>query len=266
MHKAIWFILGFLTAGALVAALILGPLRGSQAEPAPEPNAEPEATAAPSPTPSLSSAPGLVWLYRGYRSQDCRRLELDEANQAHYGPCHEGLRLAYLTPEELITYRDYLMRYAGFDYAVETPQGPTGKESVTLHFIGKGSTEAEAAVQQEIARWTGAVYDRLREAERRSDLVAQARLDLSRRLGMTAQEIEILAVESVVWPDTCLGLHQEGHFCAQVRTEGYRITLAECATAACDTYEYRTDLADRVVCSQDYSARMTVPPLSVDEP
>jgi hypothetical protein len=52
-----------------------------------------------------------------------------------------------------------------------------------------------------------------------------ARKDLSERLMVSIDEIEILAFEAVIWPDASLGCPQPGMEYIQVQREGYRITL-----------------------------------------
>lgn len=261
MHKAIWFLLGFFLAGGLLIVLILSPI-----EFAAQPSA-PSAQSDPTPTPDPLSTPetaGLHWRYRGIGGDDCRRMEIDDINQVRYGPCQEGLRLAYLTPKELTTYRSYLVRYTNFEYTTEEPQGPVDKITLHLQFSGNGRITPDIATQREIAHWADEVYDRLHEGERRSDLVAQARLDLARRLGTSIEEISILEVKETTWPDTCLGLRKEGHFCARVQTKGYRIALAECPDSGCHVYEYRADRKGLIGCREDYAPSMVMPAVSED--
>jgi hypothetical protein len=52
-----------------------------------------------------------------------------------------------------------------------------------------------------------------------------ARVALATELGVAADEITILSLERVEWPDSCLGAAAEGEVCAQVITPGYRIVL-----------------------------------------
>ncbi len=53
----------------------------------------------------------------------------------------------------------------------------------------------------------------------------QARAALAAQLGIAADEIAVVSVEPVEWPDACLGLPQADEMCAQVITPGYRIVL-----------------------------------------
>lgn len=48
---------------------------------------------------------------------------------------------------------------------------------------------------------------------------------LAERLNASEADIRLAAVETVEFPDACLGLGKEGEMCAQVITPGYRLTL-----------------------------------------
>ncbi|HJS18539.1 MAG TPA: hypothetical protein VJ785_07310 [Anaerolineales bacterium] len=60
---------------------------------------------------------------------------------------------------------------------------------------------------------------------------------LSQNLGIPADQIEVVSVEAVEWPDACLGVVQEGVACAQVMSPGYKIILE----ANGKQVEYHTD-------------------------
>lgn len=185
----------------------------------------------------------------------CERLEIDAQNAAHYAPCDEGSRLAYLTQEELNTYSIWLQRYTPFDYGVQTPGQLGGHDTVQLHFGGQGKEQPSPAAQAEMAAWAGEVYERLREEEIRADLLALARLDLAGRRGLATDAIVTVSVEAVTWPDACLGIAIEGLFCAQVQTPGYRIVLR----ADDALYEYHTDQHDVVRQVPQTSPRSSAP-------
>lgn len=51
----------------------------------------------------------------------------------------------------------------------------------------------------------------------RQAVMAQTQIDFD--------QIEVIAVEPMEWPDACLGLAAPGEFCAQVITPGYEVTL-----------------------------------------
>lgn len=66
------------------------------------------------------------------------------------------------------------------------------------------------------------------------DMVQQ---DLAQRLGIAPTDINLLMIEEVVWPDTCLGLPASNEPCVSKETPGYKITLLGSGKA----YRYHTD-------------------------
>jgi len=62
-------------------------------------------------------------------------------------------------------------------------------------------------------------------------------------LGVTPEQITIVSVEEMDWPDGCLGVQRPNVACLQVITPGFRIVLE--ANGA--QYEYHTDTDGRVV-------------------
>ncbi len=56
--------------------------------------------------------------------------------------------------------------------------------------------------------------------------VALARADLARRLGVSPDRIQVVQVETVVWPDQGLGCPQPGMAYLQIPVDGLRILLA----------------------------------------
>lgn len=65
-------------------------------------------------------------------------------------------------------------------------------------------------------------------------LADQARQDLAGRLGVSPDQIEVLAVQAVVWPDASLGCPQPGMMYAQVPQDGVLVRLVYEGTG----YEY----------------------------
>ncbi|MEE9285317.1 MAG: hypothetical protein V3V35_06270 [Dehalococcoidia bacterium] len=49
--------------------------------------------------------------------------------------------------------------------------------------------------------------------------------DLARRLKTSVDEIELVSVEPMEWPDACLGLGEENEVCAEVITAGFEVVL-----------------------------------------
>lgn len=77
--------------------------------------------------------------------------------------------------------------------------------------------------------------------------VERAKEDLANRKGIDEEQITVISVEVVNWPDTSLGCPQPGMMYAQVITPGYRILLSYGG----QTYQYHSDRGDHVVyCEQ----------------
>jgi hypothetical protein len=66
--------------------------------------------------------------------------------------------------------------------------------------------------------------------------VAQAKADLAARTGLSLDEIELIEVQSVVWPDGSLGCPQPDMGYTQVQVDGLLIRLG----AGGQTYEYHS--------------------------
>jgi hypothetical protein len=75
-------------------------------------------------------------------------------------------------------------------------------------------------------------------------LVAQAIANLAARLGVDREEITVVSVEYVEWPDTSLGCPEPGQMYLQVITPGYRIILEVRGR----TYEYHSDRRQVILC------------------
>jgi len=70
-----------------------------------------------------------------------------------------------------------------------------------------------------------------------------AKEDLANRKGIDKEQITVVAVKEVNWPDTSLGCPEPGTVYAQVITPGHRIILSYVGQA----YEYHSDQGCRVV-------------------
>jgi len=73
--------------------------------------------------------------------------------------------------------------------------------------------------------------------------VRAATNDLAARLKISPENVQVVSVQAMDWPDTSLGCPQPGMFYAQVITLGYRIVLS----AGRDQVEYHADKKGRVV-------------------
>ena len=67
--------------------------------------------------------------------------------------------------------------------------------------------------------------------------VIAAREALAALSGRTLEEVEVVSVTPMQWPDACLGIQHSGDVCAQVITPGYEVTLNLDGNVAI----YRTD-------------------------
>lgn len=67
--------------------------------------------------------------------------------------------------------------------------------------------------------------------------------DLAQRTGQPITAFKIESSENENWPDSCLGLAQEGQMCAQVITPGWKITVRSDAKS----WVYRTNQNGRLV-------------------
>jgi hypothetical protein len=68
--------------------------------------------------------------------------------------------------------------------------------------------------------------------------VARAKSFLADKLNINKETIKLVDIQSVQWPDTCLGVQTTGVMCAFHVVDGYRITLS----AIDQTYEVHSNL------------------------
>lgn len=90
-------------------------------------------------------------------------------------------------------------------------------------------------------------------------LVAFAKKDLAEQFEVVEDEIKVVSVKAVVWPDGSLGCPQPGMVYAQVLTPGFQILLSYQGVET----EYHSDDNDTVVkCDGDFLKPL--PPIPVD--
>lgn len=75
-------------------------------------------------------------------------------------------------------------------------------------------------------------------------LMADARRDLARRLGLPEEDVKVSDLQRTTWPDASLGCPSPGELHAQVLTDGYRIELQ----VGDNRYRYHTDMQRAVYC------------------
>jgi len=81
-------------------------------------------------------------------------------------------------------------------------------------------------------------------SEEAASLVKQAQDDLAQRLGVPLDQIAVVSVSEVVWPDGSLGCPQPGLVYTQATMPGYQIILS---TAALQ-YDYHADMRRAFLC------------------
>jgi hypothetical protein len=88
------------------------------------------------------------------------------------------------------------------------------------------------------------------------DFILASKNDLSQRLGINIEEINMVFIKAVTWSDTSLGCPQENIEYAQVITEGYQILLE----VSDNVYEYHTNDNDNVIlCALAPSSEVSIP-------
>ncbi len=87
------------------------------------------------------------------------------------------------------------------------------------------------------------------DSEASEPLVELAKADLADRTGIDKEQITVVSVKAVDWPDASLGCPEPGMFYAQVITPGYKVVLSHDG----ERYEYHTDRSSRVVLCQQQS-------------
>lgn len=86
--------------------------------------------------------------------------------------------------------------------------------------------------------------------------VFQARVDLARRLSVEEDQIKILEVRAVTWPDASLGCPQEGMVYAQVLQEGLLIRLGVGGRLY---FYHSSETSDPFLCEQSLLAPQVTP-------
>ena len=90
-------------------------------------------------------------------------------------------------------------------------------------------------------------------------LVERAVLDLAARLSIPVDEINLINVAAVEWPDASLGCPEEGLAYAQVITPGFWIVLE----VSGDPYTYHSGFDEPFLCTTNTSG---IPPGKITDP
>lgn len=89
-----------------------------------------------------------------------------------------------------------------------------------------------------------------------------AREALVHWLEVSSEEVEVVEVEEVEWPDTSLGCPQPGMVYAQVITPGWRVVLR----VNDEAYEYHSGAGHEVLCDQQGHLMSALPSPTVTPP
>jgi len=68
--------------------------------------------------------------------------------------------------------------------------------------------------------------------------VEAAKILLAGELNVETDQITVFQLQTITWPDSCLGLANQGEACSMVEIPGFRVTL----TVGKTNYTYHTDL------------------------
>lgn len=79
-----------------------------------------------------------------------------------------------------------------------------------------------------------------------ADMVALVRESLATRLDLPQRRVDLVALESITWPDNSLGCPAEGITYTPDPLPGYRIVLS----AGDETYTYHTDFIQAISCDR----------------
>ncbi len=91
---------------------------------------------------------------------------------------------------------------------------------------------------------TGGMNMKTMDATQKEQILDMARRDLSQRLGVALDKIEVVSTMPVQWSDASLGCPQPGQMYAQVITPGLQIVLKVNGKS----YEYHTSYTSVVLC------------------
>ena len=157
------------------------------------------------------------------------RYRVDSCLSSYTYPAPDG----YLDANELIYFYHWLDDLQPYQETITTG---------TISFTGDGSTAPELTDKVAVESMVLNLETRARantSGGGRSPAAYAAQKLLGRQLGILAEQIQIVHLENIDFPDSCLGAPQPNEVCAQVVTSGLRVMLAVQGML----YEFRTDSA-----------------------
>jgi hypothetical protein len=90
------------------------------------------------------------------------------------------------------------------------------------------------------------------------DMLDMVKVALADQLGVDVASLQVLSIQSVVWPDASLGCPRPNTGYLQVETPGYLISLG----ADGDTYLFHTDLTSNYLVCEDGEPQMPSIPVT----
>jgi hypothetical protein len=99
-------------------------------------------------------------------------------------------------------------------------------------------------------------------APQTEEIIFIAVADLTSRFSLDPQVVNVISIESHLWPDSALGCPQPGKIYAQQKVPGYRIRLE----AMGGVFSYHTDAIDTVIlCSEEELPSFPITPGEIDD-
>lgn len=117
-----------------------------------------------------------------------------------------------------------------------------------------GSIQSEPALAQSDPAPAAAQFAEMNWPDEAQALIEKAVKDITQRTGLAASAVQVVEVEAVDWPNSCLGCAKDGEMCLEVITPGYRLVLQTDG----HTFEYHTNAERVVLCLEEAKASMSV--------
>lgn len=214
-----------------------------------------EELAKPTMRPSLTPKPTALapetvvvnWQRSGGIAGYCDDLAIQFNGVVTLGTCQRPEKFsAQLSPENLALVQGWVQKFQSF-HDTESDRATADGMTIKLDFVGLGVAQAGEADRQVLSRLASALVANSQAAPAGGggypEVVSKAREALAASLSLKVDQIEVLKVEPVDWPDACLGISNPEVMCAMMITPGYRVILR----ANGSDYEYHTDARSTVI-------------------
>jgi len=190
------------------------------------------------------NTPVLTWQRTGGIAGFCDEIEVFSDGAYNVANCsaQPSKRREQLDAHQRSMLTDWIARFTSFKDGEDstTPSYPD-QMFVNTIFVGSGSIQPSAEEIAAISNFAASLVAQPQTGGDYPDAVTKAREYLANKLGITSDQVEVVSVEAVEWPDSCLGVVIPDTMCAEVITPGYRILLQ---TEGRD-YELHTDESGR---------------------